>query len=106
MSNMLSAVNAYTNQLKLGKGGAGDAIEETDSTSGGGGFSQLLQNQMEDVLNTQKAAESAKVAAITGKADVTDLVTAIANAEMALNTIVTIRDRAISAYQDIIRMPM
>ena len=40
------------------------------------------------------------------RSDITDLVTSIANAELALNTIVTIRDKVISAYQDIIRMPM
>lgn len=105
MANMLSAVNAYNNQLKLGKsGGEAATTEETGTT--GGSFSQLLENQLNDVLNTQKAAETAKMNAVTGTGDVTDLVTAIANAEMALNTIVTIRDRAISAYQDIIRMPM
>jgi flagellar hook-basal body complex protein FliE len=105
MTNMLSAVNAYSNQLKLGKGGA-EGVEESGTSASGGSFSQLLQNQLDDVINTQKTAESAKMDAITGKGDITDLVTAIANAEMALNTIVTIRDRAISAYQDIIRMPM
>lgn len=104
MSTMLSAVNAYTNQMKLGKGASEGA--ESDAQGVGGSFSKMLESQLEDVVNTQKAAESAKMDAITGKGDITDLVTAIANAEMALNTIVTIRDRAISAYQDIIRMPM
>ena len=102
MTNMLSAVNAYSNQLKLAKNGS----EGTDESSSSGSFSQLLQTQLDDAINTQKVAESAKMDAITGKGDITDLVTAIANAEMALNTIVTVRDRAISAYQEIIRMPM
>ncbi|MDX2073559.1 MAG: flagellar hook-basal body complex protein FliE [Alphaproteobacteria bacterium] len=104
MVNMLSALNAYNNQLKLGSGGG--AMESTENPTGGPSFSQLLESQLDDVVNTQKSAEGAKMEALTGKGDITDLVTAIANAEMALNTIVTIRDRAISAYQDIIRMPI
>jgi flagellar hook-basal body complex protein FliE len=36
----------------------------------------------------------------------TDVVTAVADAETALNTVVAIRDRVINAYQDIIKMPV
>lgn len=104
MANMISALNAYNNQLKLSKGLAEDAGAGEQTT--GPSFSQLLENQVDDVVNSQKVAETAKMNAINGTGDITDLVTAIANAELALNTIVTIRDRAISAYQDIIRMPM
>ena len=43
---------------------------------------------------------------VAGKADLTDVVTAVSEAETALNTVVAIRDRVISAYQDIIKMPI
>ena len=104
MINSLSAANAYQNQLKLMK----DVTDESSASSGSstGGFAKLLENQLQDFVSTQKQAETAKLEAISGKGDIAELVTAIANAEMALNTIVTIRDRAISAYQDIIRMPI
>jgi flagellar hook-basal body complex protein FliE len=104
MVTTMSAVNAYNNQLKLAKnaGQTQDASEQ----SGGSSFADMLSGQLDDVVKTQNVAEAAKIDAINGKGDVTDLVTAIANAELALNTIVTIRDRAISAYQDIIRMPI
>jgi len=100
----MSALNAYKNQMKLAQG-TEEALGMGEKSSGPS-FSQLLENQLNDVVTTQNTAEAAKVSALTGKGDITDLVTAIANAEMALNTIVTIRDRAISAYQDIIRMPI
>jgi len=103
MINMNSALSAYNNQLKLASGSESmpGAQEKT-----GPDFSDLLKTQLQDMVDTQGTAETAKMNAITGKGDITDLVTAIANAEMALNTIVTIRDKAIGAYQDIIRMPM
>jgi flagellar hook-basal body complex protein FliE len=40
------------------------------------------------------------------EAELTDVVTAVSNAELTLQTVVTIRDRVIQAYQDIIRMPI
>ena len=43
---------------------------------------------------------------LTGKVDLADLVTAVSNAELSLNTVIAIRDKVIGAYQDIIRMPM
>lgn len=104
MVNMLSGINAYNSQMKLSKTAEelGGLTEENQGAS----FSQLVENQLTDLIDTQKVAETAKMNAVTGTGDITDLVTAIANAELALNTIVTIRDKAISAYQDIIRMPV
>jgi len=104
MITSLSGANAYKNQLKLQEG-LMDTVNGDDQ-SGKSSFSQLLENNLSDTTSSLKNAESLKMDALTGKADVSELVTAIANAEMALNTIVTVRDRAISAYQDIIRMPI
>ncbi len=44
--------------------------------------------------------------ALVGKADLTDVVTAVSEAETALNAVVAVRDRVISAYQEIIKMPI
>lgn len=103
MVDSLTALNAYKNQMKLSQN-AGELGDSTQTQ--GPSFSDFLETQVQNVIDTQNIAEVAKMDALTGKGDVTDLVTAIANAELALNTIVTIRDRAISAYQDIIRMPI
>jgi len=105
MVNMLTAMNAYKSQIELAMKETSLSKDEAASTSGPS-FSDLLKGQVDDVVSTQKAAESAKIDTIKGTGDVTELVTAIANAEMALNTIVTVRDRVITAYQDIIRMPI
>ncbi len=44
--------------------------------------------------------------ALLGKTDLTQLATAVGDAELALNTVVAIRDKMISAYQQISQMPM
>jgi flagellar hook-basal body complex protein FliE len=43
---------------------------------------------------------------VGGKANVVDVVTAVAETEVAVETLVSVRDRVISAYEDIMRMPI
>jgi flagellar hook-basal body complex protein FliE len=40
------------------------------------------------------------------KSDLLDVASAINNAEMTLQSVVSIRDKVISAYQEVIRMPI
>ena len=44
--------------------------------------------------------------AAMGEADLNELIVAVSKAELTLQTVVTVRDRAIQAYQDILRMPI
>ncbi len=43
---------------------------------------------------------------VNGKGDMVDVVTAISQTELAMETMVTVRDRVISAYEEIMRMPI
>lgn len=70
------------------------------------GFGTMLQEALQNTVDAARQSEAVSAAAVAGKADVTDVVTAVTNAEMALDTVVTIRDRVISAYQEIMRMPI
>ena len=62
MISPLAATNAYKSQLKLG----GDVAEESGSSSGGQSFGKLLQNQMNDFVNSQQQAETAKERWVSG----------------------------------------
>jgi flagellar hook-basal body complex protein FliE len=44
--------------------------------------------------------------AATGSADLASVTQAVTDAQVALQTVVAVRDRVISAYQDIIKMPI
>ena len=50
--------------------------------------------------------EAASLQAVTGKADLTQVAAAVNNAEIALQTVIAVRDRVIPAYQDIMKMPI
>lgn len=53
----------------------------------------------------QQAEQAAIDTAVTG-ADPHAMVEALANAEMVLDTAVTIRDKVVEAYQELLRMPV
>ncbi len=99
----LSAAKAYQNQLKMMQGAAPAPAQEENQES----FAQLIRDALNEVAQTEQKSEALQMQDLTtGKVDLADLVTAVANAELSLNTVVSIRDRAINAYQDIIKMPI
>jgi flagellar hook-basal body complex protein FliE len=98
----LNAANAYRNQLKLMQGQRESGADETGESSP---FAKLLQSTLGDAINAEATSENMQTQSLTtGKVELSNLVTAVANAELSLNTVVAIRDRVINAYNDIIKM--
>lgn len=71
-----------------------------------GGFGSLVQSAVADAAGTIAAGERAAASVATGKADLVEVVTALAEAETSLSAAVSIRNRMVEAYQEIMRMPM
>jgi flagellar hook-basal body complex protein FliE len=94
-----AAVAAYAHAAKTA--GPGIAAREE-----GGGFADLLKQAADGAVGVLKQGEAASLKAVTGKADISEVVTAVTNAEVALQTVTAVRDRVIQAYQDILRMPI
>lgn len=59
-----------------------------------------------DFTATLQQAEATAQAAMVGKADPHALVQALAQTELAVETVVTVRDKVVEAYQEILRMPV
>jgi flagellar hook-basal body complex protein FliE len=72
----------------------------------GGGFESMVQQAAQSTVGALKAGEQATLDAVSGKADLSQVVTAVSNAEVTLQAAVAVRDRVIQAYLDIIRMPI
>lgn len=70
------------------------------------GFGELLQNVMGDMTQATKAAESQMAQNVRGQGSLIDVVTAVSSAEAQLETVIAVRDQVISAYQEIMRMPI
>jgi flagellar hook-basal body complex protein FliE len=72
----------------------------------GGSFADLVQQAIGTVTDSGRAADTQSMQAAVGRADMVDVVTAVAESEAALETLVAVRDRVIAAYEDIMRMPI
>ena len=79
-------------------------IARPDAPESGG--STLFADMANDFMATMQAGENAAIAGMTGKADAQTVVEALAASEMAIQTAVSVRDRVVEAYQEILRMPV
>lgn len=99
-----NAAAAYAN-------GATRALDATAGASAktanaGPSFAEMIGDALEGARDAGLAAESKTIAAVKGEANLHDVVAAVSNAEVTLQTVVAVRDRVISAYQEIMRMPI
>lgn len=108
-----SASNAYQDALRaaeriISKASSGQ-IDDNDSSSSavsGSSFMDMVGSALQGAQAAGFRSEEISNRALAGKADLADVITAVASAENALSTVVAVRDKVISAYQDIIRMPI
>ncbi len=103
MADPLSAVRAY----------AAAAQQAASAVAPGAGvdpaapsFGSMVADAVRDTETSLKAAESMTQQAAMGRAELVDVATAIAAAEVSLETVVTLRDQVVQAYQEILRMPI
>ena len=101
-----SAVNAYRDAAEsvrdAGRTGNVTSPEET----GGIPFTSMVKDSLDNAIETGERAEQLSLAKIAGEASTMDVVTAVANAEHTLETVVAVRDKVLQAYQEILRMPI
>ena len=89
------AISAYQN------------VDAGNAPSSGQDFASLLGQSLKGAVQTGQQAEAQATSAVGGSsADLTQVVTAVSRAELALQTTVAVRDRVLQAYQDIIKMPI
>jgi flagellar hook-basal body complex protein FliE len=103
--NPASAAAAYASAAKMSAGGP-LAAEPSAPSSAGGKFAAMLKDVVDAMAKTGSAAETQAVAGATQDAELVDVVTSIAAAELTLETVVAVRDKVIAAYQDIMKMPI
>ena len=107
MPTPTAAANAYAALARLANpvADAGKALGN-EGTESGASFGSLLKNALGAVAETGRTSDQQARAAVSGKANIVDVVTAVAETEVAIETLVSVRDRVITAYQDILQMPI
>ncbi len=91
------AANSYAAAQKLMEVGSVTAPSS-------GGFSDLVKQSMAAFEGQAKHADQQMSNAISGHVDYVSAVTAVAETETAVETLVAVRDKVIAAYDDIMRM--
>ena len=85
-------------------------VQGTGMQTGGAastpGFSDMLTRALGSVVDAGHQADAQSMRAISGGGNLTEVVTAVSRAELALQSAVSIRDRVVQAYQDVMRMPI
>jgi flagellar hook-basal body complex protein FliE len=74
------------------------------SGEGGSNFGAALEQAVQGAVDAGHAADSKSMDALNGNGNLTDVVSAVARAQLALETASAVRDRVVSAYQDIMKM--
>lgn len=99
IANPAAAANAYA---ATSNGGSVAKIQTPQTES----FGDILKNSVVNSIDTLRAGEAASAKAVSGEASLPEVVQAITASELTLQTVVAIRDRLVSAYQEIMRMPV
>ena len=79
----------------------GSGLTKPTPGAGGTSFFDMLKSGVESVHDSQAKSEQLTTDALMGKADLTQVVQGVAKAEVMLQTMVSIRDRLLTAYQEI-----
>ncbi|PSJ20467.1 flagellar hook-basal body complex protein FliE, partial [Halomonas sp. ND22Bw] len=61
---------------------------------------------MTDMTQQSRAAETQMTRSVQGQGNLIDVVTALSSAEASLETVISVRDQVISAYKEIMAMPI
>ncbi|MFL5061930.1 MAG: flagellar hook-basal body complex protein FliE [Xanthobacteraceae bacterium] len=105
MSTPTAAANAYAALARLTNPSAG-AGKATGAEGGEGNFGSLLKNALGAIVEAGQTSDRQAQAMVAGKANIVDVVTAVAETEVAVEALVSVRDKVIQAYEEIMRMPI
>lgn len=104
------ALSAYRQAVQqaeqLGQGQQNAPGQQTQDAGNTPNFGEVLRQESKEAINTLEKGEQQSLAAAAGEANINDVVMAMSKAEMTLQTVTTIRDKAVDAYKQIMRMPI
>lgn len=69
-----------------------------------GDFASVLSDLAKQTASTLKASEDTAIKGIQGQAPVQEVVQSVMQAQTSLQTAMALRDKAVTAYQDLIKM--
>jgi flagellar hook-basal body complex protein FliE len=107
MATPLAAASAYANVARI----TANPAAALANVAGAGGnseasFTSMLKEAIGAVSEAGKKSDIQSRAMVNGKSNMVDVVTAVAETEVAIDAVVAVRDKVIAAYEEIMRMPI
>lgn len=82
------------------------ATPQANPAAEGPGFADLLKSVVSQTAEQTRGAEVQMAQNVNGQGNLIDVVTSISAAEASLETVLAVRDQVISAYKEIMAMPI
>ena len=105
MASPITAANAYAKLARLADPGA-NPLKDKAGDSAGPNFGAMVKEAINSVVEAGRKSDGQAQAMAAGKANIVDVVTAVSETEVAVEAMVSVRDKVISAYEEIMRMPI
>ena len=106
MTTPSAAAGAYSALARLTDPSAALAKAAGEETSGPS-FGAMLKEAITSVVEAgRKSDAQTQNMAAGGKSNIIDVVTAVSETEVAVEALVSVRDKVIAAYEEIMRMPI
>jgi flagellar hook-basal body complex protein FliE len=113
MIDAISSLNATSLASEMKKALDTDSTSATASAATsmtaaapGASFTDYMQDIGNTFVNNLKGAEKASTDGILGKASVREVVESVMTADQTLQTAMAFRDKIVSAYLDVVKMPI
>lgn len=97
-----AALRAYAAAAQAASGGAAAPA----AVPGAPDFASMVSAAVAQTGDSLRAAETMAARSAVGQAELVDVVTAVAAAEVQLETVIALRDEVVRAYNDILKMPI
>ena|SRR5215207_1925868 len=107
MASPLTAASAYAKLARLADPAGGlTMLKPGNPVSAGPDFGALVKEAIGSVVEAGRKSDTQGAALAAGKANLVDVVTAVSETEAAIETLVSVRDKVIQAYEEIMKMPI
>jgi flagellar hook-basal body complex protein FliE len=107
MTTPAAAAGAYSALSRLAADPSAAAGKAAGDSAGGGSFGAMLKDAIGSVVETGRKSDAQTQAMVAGgKSNLVDVVTAVSESEVAVQALVSVRDKVIAAYEEIMRMPI
>jgi flagellar hook-basal body complex protein FliE len=101
------AANAYAQISRIADpSGTGAGIGKATDNPAEKSFGAMLKEAVGSIVDTGHKSDAQMQSVAAGKANILDVVTAVSETEVAIDALVSVRDKVVAAYEDIMRMPI